>query len=457
MDKNLIKVKKINNNLFNAYVMFVREPLLTFSSKELEYYANEDSTILGTIILDGIDDDFNCVILCRDEVEKFKAVEIKTSFSNINEAREWLILNIRQYTLKGITVLPQGETSEGVDLFTSVEKEEKQHPHFKLLKNGVHFYPARKILSEVSRFFDDIDGNFIQQFQAVNGFDARIWEIYLFCLLTEEKFQLIRKYNRPDFMVRKYDVEIAIEAVIVARKKDNPPKMRNGLKVKSPEQIIAENSNDMPLRFGSALFSKIKKEYWKLTHVENKPLIFAIADFHDDMSMTWSYNAIFGYLYGMSYKHYYDEKGSLVVVPEKANPYKKANGKEIEAGFFNTPNSEYISGILFSPNGTISKFNRMGVQAGFKNDRHTLMRFGSNYNHEPNASKPHIFQYEVTEECQETWSEGMNLFHNPNALYPIDKQLFPSIAHHEFADGYIVSENPEFHPFSSFDMNSVST
>ena len=44
------------------------------------------------------------------------------------------------------------------------------------------------------------------------------------------------------------------------------------------------------------------------------------------------------------------------------------------------------------------------------------------------------------------------MFHNPNALYPVPIELFPSIGHHVFEDGMIRSVLPEFYPYSSITM-----
>lgn len=49
----------------------------------------------------------------------------------------------------------------------------------------------------------------------------------------------------------------------------------------------------------------------------------------------------------------------------------------------------------------------------------------------------------------EAWTEGMNLFHNPSALYPIDPDSFVGAGHHFLEDGRIVSRLPEFHPYNS--------
>jgi len=45
------------------------------------------------------------------------------------------------------------------------------------------------------------------------------------------------------------------------------------------------------------------------------------------------------------------------------------------------------------------------------------------------------------------------MFHNPKALHPVDRRLFPNIAHHYFDEGQIRSLLPEFHPFGSYTWN----
>ena len=52
----------------------------------------------------------------------------------------------------------------------------------------------------------------------------------------------------------------------------------------------------VPRKFGSALFSKIKKKYWELPHVNASPLVLAIQDFHAPGSMVWSNTGLVQYL-----------------------------------------------------------------------------------------------------------------------------------------------------------------
>ena len=44
-------------------------------------------------------------------------------------------------------------------------------------------------------------------------------------------------------------------------------------KVSANSLLNKEHENAMPLRFGSALFSKLKKKYWELPHVAGNPLV----------------------------------------------------------------------------------------------------------------------------------------------------------------------------------------
>ena len=82
-----------------------------------------------------------------------------------------------------------------------------------------------------------------------------------------------------------------------------------------------------------------------------------------------------------------------------------------------------------------------------------MIRVGTCHDHDPNASVPKMFKYIVNEDSNETWADGFSMFHNPNAVLPVPRELFPSIAHHYFENGHIVSFLPEFYPYASFTYN----
>ena len=443
-----IKISEMTEQRFNALAAHSRSAAAAYISEELAWYKNEDESLIGVLLLDIVDDDFAAVVMGRDENGAYRAIDYEASIESRNEAKIWLIGAMRWHTGTDKKVLPQGSPDQGVDLFAPVVPVTKQHPFFTRLANEESFWSARGVINEMMPHFVDIDGNFVEQFQS-SGFDSRLWELYINSYLVEEQLFIDRSKYAPDFMVTKYGKKVGIEAVIVGRKKENPSLLfQEPSRLKTLQEIQREHENAMPLRFGSALFSKLQKKYWELPHVAGNPLVIAIADFHDDQSMLWSSTALESYLYGVRHEHHF-ENGKLVIDPIKIEKYVKPDGTEIPAGYFFQPDSEHISAVLFSANGTISKFNRLGRQAGFGSPNVSMFRVGTCYDHHPNAATPRIFRYEVVEGGQESWGEGLSMFHNPNALHPVPQELFPSIAHHRFENGQIVSKIPEFHPFSS--------
>lgn len=446
-----IIVKPLDIKRFNVFAAHTRSPAAAYNSKELAWFSNEEETVLGVLLLDTIDNDYVGILLGRDEVAKFRCFDIKVSIETETEARNWIENTIKWHSRNGAKIFPQGDTNnkKPLNLFTPIKSIEKLHPSFMNIIKLDGFLPARQIISEIMSHYIDIDGNFVEQFQTT-GFDARLWELYLNSYITEEQLFTNRDYDRPDFLVKKYGKSVAIEAVIVGRQKDNPISvMKIEDKLPNSEKEIKERlEHEIPIRFGSPLFSKLKKEYWKLDHIRGLPLVFAIADFHDDQSMLWTSTALHNYLYGVRHEYYHDENGQLIIEPTRIETHE-FNGKKIPSGFFFQPNAENVSAILFSASGTISKFNRLGRQAGFIAPNVLMHRIGTCYDHNPNASLPKVFKYLVDESCNETWSEGLSMFHNPNAKIPVPKELFPSIAHHHFDNNQIISNIPDFYPYAS--------
>lgn len=444
--------KRINKQKFDSYVLTSRSPKVEFLGEEVRWYSNQDETLLGTIVLDQSDNDYNAVMLAKDEHGRFRAFNLQTSFARVEDAEEWLENAMRWYTGLGKTTFPQDEPTETYHLFNTDKPLVELHPYFVRLNTDAAFQPAKKIISQMMPYFIDVDGNFVEQFQTT-GFDSRVWELYLFSYFVEEGFELDRRHDRPDFVLDRFGYSVAVEAVIVGRK-DTKPKYVN----LDPNEFHArirkrKGRDEMAIRFGSPLYTKLQKEYWQLEHVKNMPFLIAIADFHEDFSMTWSSTFLLNYLFGYGYDWTRDFAGNLKIKPIKIKSHLH-NGKEVPSGFFDQPGAENISGVLFTTSGTVSKFNRMGIQAGFGVPGIRTIRYGACHKHDPNATTPESFYYEVAEGRQESWAEGMNLYHNPNALHPIAPEFFPSAAHH-FLDysGNVVSYIPEFHPYNSFTVH----
>src|ERR1019366_5920566 len=321
------------------------------------------------------------------------------------------------------------ESGTAVDFFAPVVDREKLHPKFLRLASGYEFSAARAIIGAMMRWYEDIDGNFVEQFQTT-GFNARVWEVYLFAALTEANLKLERPDPAPDFLARGLVGEFALEATTI-----NPTVGSDGQPAATPRPQTDQEKEEyvqhyLPIRYAGPLVAKLGKKYWNRPEASGKPLVFAIQDFHDTMSMTYSGSALPTYLYGYTHTAQYDGEGRLTVGPHQITEHRW-DTKVVPSGFFSLPDAEHVSAVIFNSGGTLAKFNRMGVRAGFGTDNVILIHSGTAADPAPDASEPVKFVQFVTKGYPGTWVEGMDVYHNPNALHPLDPDLLPGAAHHE--------------------------
>lgn len=313
------------------------------------------------------------------------------------------------------------------DIYNQIVSDEKLNKNFELLKENKLFDPAKKIIENILVLMNDKDGNFIQQFQS-DGFNARLWEIYLFILFKEIGFYQDEEHNRPDFYLLKEQVEIFVEASLSAEKKDDiytkefieDSKAKNDLIVQ--QQLI----DYYVIRMGSVLFSKLNKEYWNLAWVKDKPFVLAITPVHNYLAPFLPDAKLIEYLYGIRQIVKVTENGIENLGIEKVTEFRLGE-KVIPANFFAQPLAENISGILFTNNCDLHKFNRMGYQSALSEEELIMIRSGAKYNPEEGANATD-FTYQIKpDEGIENWSESVSFFHNPNALQKIDKTVFEKI------------------------------
>ncbi len=235
----------------------------------------------------------------------------------------------------------------------------------------------------------------------------------------------------------------------------NPTRNATGAVVPPPphgtlEERPAFVTEYMPIKFGSTLTSRLAKRYWERPSALNKPLLFAIEDFSAPSSMIHTRSGLPIYLYGYNWESERGSAGRLQITPRKVATHRWG-GKEIPSGFFDLPGTENISAVLFSNSGTIAKFNRLGVLAGFGSKRVVVFRSGFEYDPDPDAAKPRAFRRVVgAPGYSETWAEGLDVFHNPKAKHPVDLLMLPAAAHHRLLDdGRLDSLVPTGHPVGS--------
>lgn len=443
-------MKPLNPNRANLLLMFTRTPKVKMVNKELEYYQSDDEKLIGFISVDRIDCTFHAMFFDRNTLGQYQIVGMSLDHNTIEEARNVLADMMNNYVRDDVALKKEGKTT---DFYTLVADKTQIHPNFMRLRNEGFFAAAKRVIEEVGYHHVDIDGNFTEQLQSINGFDARIWELYLWCYFREENFEFDTKHNAPDFMLQKLGEDVAVEAVHIKRTQGIDEQMAQ----MDFGTVLEKLRNEMPLMFGSPLFSKLKhkyqsQKYWELPHVKGKPLVFAIADFHADMSMTWSFPAIISILYGIEQTAEIDDDGQVTLVNASGNKFTKKKNVEI-APLFLDDQFKYVSAVLFTPCGTISKFNRMGVQAGYGNSSYTLFQVKMCYNHLRNAILPNVFFNVVDENSHETWADGIQIFHNPMAEIPLNQGLFPHAGHHFYKDGLLFSDMPQNSTISSTTWN----
>jgi len=314
------------------------------------------------------------------------------------------------------------------DIYKKIVSEDKLNKKFKLLIESSLFDPAKNIIENICSLIDDQDGNFIKDFQST-GFDARLWEIYLFIFLLENQFQFIKDQNRPDFHVKKKEYDFFIEASLSAEKIDE----------KYSEEFIKESIEKMDLdvqkditdyytiRLGSVLFSKLNKKYWELDWVKDKPLVFAITPSHNYLAKFLPDAKLMEYLYGRKIITKQTEKGLEHIKTEIVKEHTN-DDKIISSNFFSHPNTENVSAIIFSNNCDLHKFNRMGYEHKLSKKELIVFRIGSKYDDSKPNAPAKDFTYQVKKgKSIEDWNESLTIYHNPNAKFLLDRNTFQNV------------------------------
>ena len=422
--------------------------------EELEWHQAYEEKLLIVVTRDLNDGDYAALLLARDMMERYRWVGMTPFYESPAETLENAPDVIDRVMANFEEARNQGDEGEPVDFFTPVVPAGRLNPDFNTVLTQRGYSPALEIIKPMMRWYEDPDGNYVEQFQTT-GFNTRLWELYLFAMLAEVPFAIQREHRVPDFSAVGPFGRIFIEATSV-----NP----SGAPHLAPPPMETEEQrkeffrNYMPIRFAGPLVAKLNHQhqelrYWEHPHVRNNPLVFAIQDFHAPGSMTYSADALPVYLYGMWWTEARDAAGDVIGSPEAIETHVWGD-KVIESGFFYLPDAENISAVIINPNATISKFNRMGLMAGFGSPGVRIRRTGFATNPRRDATQPIPFMYEVgSSDYVETWMEGLSVFHNPNANIPLDPELLPGAAHHFLNDdGTLTTHLPEWHPVSTETM-----
>jgi hypothetical protein len=435
-------MSKISKRRFDALAGYIRRPQIVLFCEELDWYSESNDRVLGVLAKDTTDNDYSWVILGRDRLLQFRAVDLQTSIPSVDAARADLETKLREHAQSPDDSFYQGdEAGDSVDFFTPLVSRDRLHPSFVLLLENERYSPAREVIGSKMRYHRDMDGNFVEQFQTT-GFDTRLWELYLFAVLVELGYARTEDVTVPDLVAESLFGQIGIEAVTA-----NPPQSGCVPPLTNPDEVTHYLQNYIPCKLARGLTRKLRRNppYWQEPAMAGIPFLIGIQDFHALGSMKMIVPAATEYIFG--YRHS-QENGAVRIA--RIAEHRSGNMAE-PSGFFTFTNSENVSAVILNPQGTLVKFNRMGMLAGFGSRRVRMVRTGVlRREGKPDGPYPRPFVQEVTSASQESWIEGTVVLHNPRAITPLDPDQLLG-ANHEFQqpDGRIMSLIPDFHPYFS--------
>jgi hypothetical protein len=413
-----------------------RDPRMAALAEEVRWFRDEHKIVLGVLLLDKIDNDWSYVVLGRDEQRKYRGIVFDASIQTRAEAETRLLGSMRMAVAGGDRIFPQGDVAKcRRSLFVPVVTESSINPLFRRIAKDAHHAPARVMLQMIFNDLPNPDANFIPDFQS-EGFDSRVWELYVFAVCKNIGLSVEQSHRSPDFLARRHQSLSWIEAVTARSSRSH-----------DVEQLgLDEFEQEAILSYGSALYSKLGRRYWDLPHVNGHPLVIAMADFHHKSLYRPSSAYLTKYLFGKEAQTTIESSG-LVTHKLRDVTEHRFGDKSIPSNFFGQPGAENISAILFSNSGTIAKFNRMAFSKEvFPLVR--LVRYGLQFSTDERALLPTPFAY-LVQGGDELWEEGVSVIHNPRAVHPLTETHFEGTSQHWIENDRFVDQVEGVFPFVS--------
>ncbi len=156
-------------------------------------FASDDEQVLGACYQHPSTYKFGSVVLKIDDADCYHVATINSYVPNPADAEKQLSLSILDYAGKPKRTSTTTR-AKLLDFFTPVVDEVKLHTSFLEVTSHQRFKSARNLMAKMMRYYQDPDGNFVEQFQT-NAFDARLWELYVFAVYqtkSSEPFQKMK-------------------------------------------------------------------------------------------------------------------------------------------------------------------------------------------------------------------------------------------------------------------------
>ena len=325
-----------------------------------------------------------------------------------------------------------GRKKKTLDFLNPLFPEQKLNFYFKELIFNDAYSPAKQLISYLIRYYETDDVGVVGQFQT-DGFHSRIWELYLYAMLSEISFSF-EKTDKVDFLCQDHNGKIAIEATAI-----NPKNHNMSFEEYQKE---AKNLDKICIKINDVLIKKLKKKYWN--QFKNVPFVIAIQDFHYPSSSQLLVVPLMNFLYG---KQIIKDKDIYKMININKHKWEY---RTRSSNFYQIPDSENISAIICNTQGTLPKFNRMGILAGFKSVTDTEIKRYVTFMQNGDYANIKTTELSINDDnYSETWVEGLNVFHNPKAKIPLNPNFFPNAFH------YMGSQGCSYPPFYVFNSQTL--
>ncbi|SMC41463.1 hypothetical protein [Sporomusa malonica] len=316
-----------------------------------------------------------------------------------------------------------------LDIFTlakGLKEEDCNSKLLNLINQNFMMFNERSILLKWTKDFIDRDGKIINEFQTT--FHSSFWEFYLNAYFRQHNYVLDWTHIKPDFLITK-PYMICIEAVVANIKlngiSESQRNLEDLLSMLSPpwlQQDFTKMVDEAIVRYSNAISSKYlkyKKEYSKCDWVKPFcPFVIAMASY-DQINYGREYiYPMMALLYGL---YYNPEERSYF---PKATIKKPGTTADIALNLFANLEFNQVSAIIFSCTTTIGKLTSLAISEGRSSLNQVYIIRENLFDNGPR------YQLQiVSEESPELLSDGIFIFHNPNAINPLDNDAFPDATH----------------------------
>lgn len=403
---------------------------------EKAWICSDNEKKIAVILEDLFDRDYGYALFSLDCNGNFEFYEAVVSFQSYHQALHAAARKLSPNNKKR-------------DLFETIVDKEKLCRSFLHVKNKQESAPARKLMNEIYHTYYDKDGNFVEQFQTT-GFDARVFELYLYAYFSESGYEIDNRYSSPDFNIIHHGERVSIEAVTA-----NPSDQERKITTSDSKRISKDDFgnedfiDEVIVKLSEVLLKKSNKKYWESQHCKNIPFVIAIQDFHKKLSLLDSSSPLSTYLYGTTVKVTQHLQNRRIYSINKVDTHKYKS-REIISNFFENCDAAYVSAVMFTNAGTYAKFNRMALQAGYYRDNVSIKRIGLCLDNDPDATMPAMFEYDVGDPAWlETWGQSLTIFHNPHAKFPLAIGYFKDAFEYYFVKNELQVIGPQFYPIVS--------